>query len=298
MGGRGRDHCMSKEDKEDKEGIPIPPSKPKIWSMAELAVCKTPPLGSSLAAASSLVGGSGGGASSWQQTGGFGGLVDTGCLMRQNPVAMAAALRSTSQMFGMNLMGGASAAAATSSTAAADLSMTLYPEMAAAADHEEDPTSQTSSFADLRAGASPPPPHTPPHSGKMGGHHHHHHHHNHHHHPQHLSAISNNNNSSSSPHVIAHSHGLQQFQAYTQSHHYSTTSEMPEMMAQGGSGYMMDRLKMASSLASGLYEEDERASKDPQQHGYEGSSSGGKMAGSYEGSMAAMLASSCYSDRL
>ena len=105
--------------------------------------------------------------------------------------------------------------------------------------------------------------------------------------------------------MIAHSHGLQQFQAYTQSHHYSTTSEMPEMMAQGGSGYMMDRLKMASSLASGLYEEDERASKDPQQHGYEGSdnggagsSSGGKMAGSYEGSMAAMLASSCYSDRL
>jgi hypothetical protein len=28
---------------EDKEGIPLPPSKPKIWSMAELAVCKTPP---------------------------------------------------------------------------------------------------------------------------------------------------------------------------------------------------------------------------------------------------------------
>ena len=32
------------EDKDDsKEGIPIPPSKPKIWSMAEMAVCKTPP---------------------------------------------------------------------------------------------------------------------------------------------------------------------------------------------------------------------------------------------------------------
>ena len=33
-----------REEKDDsKEGIPIPPSKPKIWSMAELAVCKTPP---------------------------------------------------------------------------------------------------------------------------------------------------------------------------------------------------------------------------------------------------------------
>ena len=35
---------MRHEDKDDsKEGIPIPPSKPKIWSMAEMAVCKTPP---------------------------------------------------------------------------------------------------------------------------------------------------------------------------------------------------------------------------------------------------------------
>ena len=34
----------SHHDKDDsKEGIPIPPSKPKIWSMAEMAVCKTPP---------------------------------------------------------------------------------------------------------------------------------------------------------------------------------------------------------------------------------------------------------------
>ena len=37
-------HHMRHEDKDDsKEGIPIPPSKPKIWSMAEMAVCKTPP---------------------------------------------------------------------------------------------------------------------------------------------------------------------------------------------------------------------------------------------------------------
>ena len=37
---------MARDDKEEKEGIPLPPSKPKIWSMAELAVCKTPPPGS------------------------------------------------------------------------------------------------------------------------------------------------------------------------------------------------------------------------------------------------------------
>ena len=41
---------LDREDKEDKEGIPIPPTKPKIWSMAELAVCKTPPPGSAAAA--------------------------------------------------------------------------------------------------------------------------------------------------------------------------------------------------------------------------------------------------------
>merc|ERR1719483_1814425 len=42
----GHHHGMTRpdQDKDDiKEGIPIPPSKPKIWSMAELAVCKTPP---------------------------------------------------------------------------------------------------------------------------------------------------------------------------------------------------------------------------------------------------------------
>ena len=41
-----RDHLghHGHHDKDDsKEGIPIPPSKPKIWSMAEMAVCKTPP---------------------------------------------------------------------------------------------------------------------------------------------------------------------------------------------------------------------------------------------------------------
>ena len=45
--GRTRDGLhggLVREEKDDsKEGIPIPPSKPKIWSMAELAVCKTPP---------------------------------------------------------------------------------------------------------------------------------------------------------------------------------------------------------------------------------------------------------------
>ena len=30
-------------DDSSKSGIPIPPSKPKIWSLADTAVCKTPP---------------------------------------------------------------------------------------------------------------------------------------------------------------------------------------------------------------------------------------------------------------
>ena len=42
--GRTNSLHLGREEKDDlKEGIPIPPSKPKIWSMAELAVCKTPP---------------------------------------------------------------------------------------------------------------------------------------------------------------------------------------------------------------------------------------------------------------
>ena len=41
--GRREQHSLREEKDDSKEGIPIPPSKPKIWSMAELAVCKTPP---------------------------------------------------------------------------------------------------------------------------------------------------------------------------------------------------------------------------------------------------------------
>merc|ERR1719232_120364 len=33
----------SKNDSSTSAGIPIPPSKPKIWSLADTAVCKTPP---------------------------------------------------------------------------------------------------------------------------------------------------------------------------------------------------------------------------------------------------------------
>ena len=32
-----------KDADDSKSGIPIPPSKPKIWSLADTAVCKTPP---------------------------------------------------------------------------------------------------------------------------------------------------------------------------------------------------------------------------------------------------------------
>lgn len=42
---RSDDHI---KDDESKSGIPIPPSKPKIWSLADTAVCKTPPPSSQL----------------------------------------------------------------------------------------------------------------------------------------------------------------------------------------------------------------------------------------------------------
>ena len=62
----------SRDDKDDsKEGIPIPPSKPKIWSMAEMAVCKTPPPNSG----------------HWNYSG-----LDSG-MARQHPAMTAAALR-------------------------------------------------------------------------------------------------------------------------------------------------------------------------------------------------------------
>ena len=41
----GMGHSGHSDKDDSKEGIPIPPSKPKIWSMAEMAVCKTPPPG-------------------------------------------------------------------------------------------------------------------------------------------------------------------------------------------------------------------------------------------------------------
>lgn len=80
-------HGMTRPDDKDdsKEGIPIPPSKPKIWSMAELAVCKTPPPPNAAHG------------NPWQaMQHGFG--LDAN-LVRQNPAMAAAALRSN--MFGM-----------------------------------------------------------------------------------------------------------------------------------------------------------------------------------------------------
>ena len=43
--GHGHDGGGGHHGMEDssKSGIPIPPSKPKIWSLADTAVCKTPP---------------------------------------------------------------------------------------------------------------------------------------------------------------------------------------------------------------------------------------------------------------
>jgi hypothetical protein len=335
--GRGRgggDHCLSKEDKEDKEGIPIPPSKPKIWSMAELAVCKTPPLGSSpLTAAPSLSGGG----SPWQQNSGFGGLSNTaGGLMRQNPAAVAAALRTTWN--GMNLLGGA-ATATSSTTMAADLSMgALYSEMTAAGPEEMSGDSQAaggySGSGDLRVDetAASPSPHSPlNNSRKLGGgglHHdslHPQHHHVHH---QQLSTASNNSSTSShhSPHVIANnSHGLQHHfhsTAYHQhqhhqnhhqshNHHFGLGTEgggsgsmMP--LSGGGGGYLADRLKMAaSSLAAssgsggGLYEEEDEQDKVPSSLNMQGVYEGNvnKLASSYEAGLS-MLTGPCYGDRL
>ena len=72
LGHHGMSH--NREEKDDsKEGIPIPPSKPKIWSMAEMAVCKTPPPGGQ----------------HWN----YPGSVEPG-LARQHPAMTAAALRS------------------------------------------------------------------------------------------------------------------------------------------------------------------------------------------------------------
>ena len=83
MGHHGMTHPDDKDD--SKEGIPIPPSKPKIWSMAELAVCKTPPPPNATHG------------NPWQaMQHGFG--LDAN-LVRQNPAMAAAALRSN--MFGM-----------------------------------------------------------------------------------------------------------------------------------------------------------------------------------------------------
>jgi hypothetical protein len=324
--GGGGDHCLSKEDKEDKEGIPIPPSKPKIWSMAELAVCKTPPLGSSpLTAAPSLSSGS-----PWQQNSGFGGLSNpAGGLMRQNPAAVAAALRTTWN--GMNLLGGA-ATATSSTTMAADLSMgALYSEMTAAGGPEEmsgdsQEAGGYSGNGDLRVDetAASPSPHSPL-SRKLGGgglHHDSLHHHNLHH--QQLSTASNNSSSSSShhsPHVIANnSHGLQhhfhstayhhqhhhQHHHQSHNHHFGLTegggsgSMMP---LSGGGGYLADRLKMAaSSLAAsggGLYEEEDEQDKAPSSLNMQGVYEGNvnKLASSYEAGLS-MLTGPCYGDRL
>jgi len=84
-------HGMTRSDpdKDDsKEGIPIPPSKPKIWSLADTAVCKTPPPSNPT-----------GQHNPWaaMNHGGFGGLDHN--LVRPNPAMAAAALRTN--MFGM-----------------------------------------------------------------------------------------------------------------------------------------------------------------------------------------------------
>ena len=84
---------LRRDDKEEKEGIPIPPTKPKIWSMAELAVCKTPPPGSAAVPAWQSM-------QQQQAFGGGGGLEAASSLVRQNNnTAAMAALRSN--MFGM-----------------------------------------------------------------------------------------------------------------------------------------------------------------------------------------------------
>jgi hypothetical protein len=295
--------------------------------MAELAVCKTPPLGSSpLTAAPSLSGGG----SPWQQNSGFGGLSNTaGGLMRQNPAAVAAALRTTWN--GMNLLGGA-ATATSSTTMAADLSMgALFSEMTAAGGPEEmsgDSQAAGGYSGNVDETAASPSPHSPL-SRKLGGgglHHdslHPHHHHLHH---QQLSTASNNSSSSGShhsPHVIANnSHGLQHHfhsTAYHQQHHQHHQSHNHHfglteggsgsmMPLSGGGGYLADRLKMAaSSLAAssgggggGLYEEEDEQDKVPSSLSMQGVYEGNvnKLASSYEASGLSMLTGPCYGDRL
>ena len=75
LGHHGMGHGREEKD-ESKEGIPIPPSKPKIWSMAEMAVCKTPPPNSP----------------HWNYTA-AGGMVADSSLARHHPAMTAAAIR-------------------------------------------------------------------------------------------------------------------------------------------------------------------------------------------------------------
>ena len=75
LGHHGMGHREEKE-RDSKEGIPIPPSKPKIWSMAEMAVCKTPPPNSP----------------HWNYTA-AGGMVADSSLARHHPAMTAAAIR-------------------------------------------------------------------------------------------------------------------------------------------------------------------------------------------------------------
>ncbi len=77
---------------DDKEGIPLPPSKPKIWSMAELAVCKTPPPPGS-AAWQQMAAANGSGAAT-SMNGGYGdsGMVDASMGgVRGSPISAASA---------------------------------------------------------------------------------------------------------------------------------------------------------------------------------------------------------------
>ena len=94
-----------------KSGIPIPPSKPKIWSLADTAVCKTPPpqqqpntLGSGLPHHQQHLGQPQYGMPTPSPWGGF-SQFDPSVV---RPSAMSAALRTN--MFGMSHMAGMAAA--------------------------------------------------------------------------------------------------------------------------------------------------------------------------------------------
>ena len=128
-------------DKDDsKEGIPIPPSKPKIWSLADTAVCKTPPPPNP-----------GGANNPWASMGQFGGLDAN--LVRPNPAMAAAALRTN--MFGMGRSPDMSYGGLSSLSHTKVEIPTHSPSVSALSGSSELPTDT--------------PPQTPPNGVKLGG---------------------------------------------------------------------------------------------------------------------------------